>query len=144
MAQGDVSEGDVLEIMSGDTYRVQFTQGARAGSTWRVRDEDIDTAERVGRLGFEGQGAIKRVQELMAADNRRVEVTEEGLDQFGRIVAQVKGVPSGDNYSVTLKNEGYGPPGVETTSGTTLFISFDPRRPGEGFGGDLVIDTTQP
>jgi endonuclease YncB( thermonuclease family) len=144
MADGDQSDGEVVTILSGDTYRVAFSSGPRAGTTWVVRDAGIDTAERTGALGFEGQGAVVRVQELIAPDARQVRVTEKGLDQFGRIVAQVETIPSGTNISVVLKSEGWGPGSDDTIVGDTLFMSFDPRRVGDGFGGDLVVDLTQP
>lgn len=144
MAFGDISVGDVDEVIDGDGLRVTFTSGPRAGTSWRVRLLGADAYELRGLNRYLGQSALEVAQDWVSAFAGRVEVTEAGVDQFGRLVCEVR-----DQFNLSeldAEMVGSGLAVGTTVSGTppVILVESDPRLNGVGFGGPLEVDTTIP
>jgi len=91
MANGDTSDGVVEAVESGDTLRIRFTSGPRAGTTWRVHPDTVDAYEVRGPNKFAGQAAVVAVGQWLDTFSRGVFVVEQGQDQYGRLVGQILG-----------------------------------------------------
>lgn len=146
MAQGDFSIGQVIAITSADSFVVTFTTGDRAGSTWTVRAVAVDAYEPRGPDRYLGQSAVAWLRDWLDPAAAEVEVFETGLDQYGRIVADVARTSDGEELTPALTDTSYaetnslqpGPGPNEVTQ-----VRSQPRT-GDGNPDDLIIDTTAP
>jgi len=144
MAQGDSVTADVVSVIDADTLLADITSGSISGERWRVRLSGADVWEPEGPSAFLGIGGRARTIEYVNAVGRSIAVAQDGVDQFGRLVGFVSRVDGTDPLGALLRSEGWSTDPVRSQSGGTLRIAWPDRRPGFGFGGDLVVDTTQP
>lgn len=144
MADGDLSQFGPAININGDTVTAEITSGPGAGQVWRIRDVLIDLHEREGADRFLGQGDLLALRAWLDEWGPPYELLQLGVDQFGRLVGDIRAINDASNWSVVAANQGRGQIGTISRSGSTGRVSFPQRRPGTGFGGDLVVDLTRP
>lgn len=144
MADGDLSTTTDWRWIDADTLSVTITGGHSAGETWHVRDALIDAPELRGVTLLRGQGAWLRAIAWADAAGGELELLQVGVDQWERLVADVRYVGDASNWSVVAAAGGYGRLGTLSRDGGTGTVTWVERFPVVGIGGPLVVDLTRP
>lgn len=98
------NNAEVVRVIDGDTVRLKVDVGFRMVYEDNFRLEGIDTPER-GQEGF--TEASDRMKEWLLAEgnNVRVEVTKR--DKYGRYLAKLSSITSGEIVNEVMVTEGY-------------------------------------
>lgn len=144
MAYNAISEGEVVWVKSGNTVVVDIDTGANAGERWVVRDDFLDAWQIRGDQKPLGQGAREALSGLVAANGGRVWILQDGLDQFGRLVGDLRDSENGTNWSVAMNNQGQGEIGNFDDQGAVVVISWPERRSGTQLRTPLTVDKSVP
>lgn len=145
MALDDICTFAPASDLNGDTLTAVLITGPGSVATWRLRDGLIDLHEREGDAKFAGQGDLLAFRAwLEAAGTETFEMLQLGVDQFGRLVGDIRYHDDASNWSVVAAGQGRGQIGSISFDGSTATVTFPERRPGAGFGGPLIVDTTRP
>lgn len=144
MALGDIVAVDLMHILQGDTWEMEVLDAPGQG-VWIVRDGDIDLDERSGSGLLLAQGDIVRFRAWWEARPAAgVELFQYGVDQYGRLVGDLRYEGDGSNWSVVCFDEGRGSYVDLQPSGSEATTRWSPRRTGAGIADQLTIDLTLP
>lgn len=143
MALNDITPVFGVRVIDADTWVMDVLSGAGAGR-WVVRDGNIDLPEYSGDELWLAQGDEARFREWFAALPAQPVLRQYGVDQYGRLVGDLRSDGDVENWSRTCRDEGRGSYLEEEPTGGIWVTSFQPRRPGAGFADQLIVDTTQP
>ena len=144
MADGDVSVGTVNRWPRVDNLVVAFDGGHLAGQTWRVRCFRMDGYERSGPFKWINQAGADWADAWWQGAGGRASVVERGVDQWGRLVGEVRADGPPLDYELAAIAEGYAFSQSATVDGDTYVLSSDPRLAGYGDGADLRVDRLRP
>lgn len=142
MANGDITPVSVDLILQGDTWVITVQSGPGAGR-WVARDGNIDLDERSGTGLFLAQGDITRLREWLDQSAGLV-IEQYGVDQYGRLVGDLRYGTGVSNWSELCQVEGRGTYSSSLPSGDPWLTDWSPRRVGSGFGDQLTVTTSQP
>lgn len=144
MSNGEVSEGPVVWVPAGDQVVVRFDTGPRAPALWRLRSDRIATPSRMRYSKFRGQSA-RAVLADEVPPGTRVGMTEEGLDDCGRLVGTIPVQGRGATVAQIMLAETVAL--VEMSRhevGGLIEFRYIPGWPSWGMEGLLVVDPTEP
>lgn len=93
----------VIRVIDGDTVRLKVDVGFRLSYEDNFRLEGIDTPER-GQAGFDK--ATDRMVEWLHNENGRVRIEVTKRDKYGRYLAKISSITSGEIVNEVMINEG--------------------------------------
>jgi len=98
------NNAEVVRVIDGDTVRLKVDVGFRMVYEDNFRLEGIDTPER-GKKGF--TESTQRMSDWLLANGNKVRVEVTKRDKYGRYLAKLISISSGEIVNEVMVTEGY-------------------------------------